>query len=41
LGEDEIDDTNSPYPLVLRTVLTDYEGNALTEEVRVPFRTGL
>jgi hypothetical protein len=32
---------NSPYTLVLRTVLTDYEGNALTEEVRVPFRTGL
>lgn len=29
------------YILVLRTSLTDYEGNALLEEVRVPFRTGL
>jgi len=32
---------NSSYTLVLRTILTDYEGNALTEEVRIPFRTGL
>jgi len=32
---------NASYTLVLRTILTDYEGNALTEEVRVPFRTGL
>jgi hypothetical protein len=32
---------NASYTLVLRTVLTDYEGNALVEEVRVPFRTGL
>lgn len=31
---------NASYTLVLRTVLTDYEGNALLEEVRVPFRTG-
>jgi Bacterial Ig-like domain len=31
---------NASYTLVLRTVLTDYEGNALAEEVRVPFRTG-
>lgn len=31
---------NTSYTLVLRTILTDYEGNALTEEVRVPFRTG-
>jgi hypothetical protein len=31
---------NSSFTLVLRTILTDYEGNALTEEVRVPFRTG-
>ena len=31
---------NSTYTLVLRTILTDYEGNALTEEVRVPFSTG-
>jgi hypothetical protein len=31
---------NSSYTLVLRTVLTDYEGNTLPEEVRVPFRTG-
>jgi hypothetical protein len=30
---------NSSYTLVLRTILTDYEGNALLEEVRVPFRT--
>jgi hypothetical protein len=30
---------NTSYTLVLRTALTDYEGNALTEEVRVPFRT--
>jgi hypothetical protein len=28
------------YTLVLRMSLTDYEGNALLEEVRVPFRTG-
>jgi len=28
------------YTLVLRTSLTDYEGNALVDEVRVPFRTG-
>ncbi len=28
------------YTLVLRTSLTDYEGNALRDEVRVPFRTG-
>lgn len=27
------------YTLVLRTSLTDYEGNALRQEVRVPFRT--
>ena len=27
--------------LVLRTLLTDYEGNPLPEEVRVLFRTGL
>ncbi|MBN1203465.1 MAG: Ig-like domain-containing protein [Myxococcaceae bacterium] len=32
---------NTSYTLVLRTILTDYEGNALTEEVRIPFRTGL
>jgi hypothetical protein len=32
---------NSSYTLVLRTVLTDYEGNPLTEEVRVPFSTSL
>jgi hypothetical protein len=31
---------NTTYTLVLRTVLTDYEGNALPEEVRVLFRTG-
>ena len=31
---------NSAFTLVLRTGLTDYEGNALVEEVRVPFRTG-
>lgn len=31
---------NTSFTLVLRTILTDYEGNALTEEVRVPFRTG-
>lgn len=31
---------NSSYTLVLRTILTDYEGNALPEEVRVPFSTG-
>ncbi|MFL5349871.1 MAG: Ig-like domain-containing protein [Hyalangium sp.] len=31
---------NSAFTLVLRTSLTDYEGNALVEEVRVPFRTG-
>jgi hypothetical protein len=30
---------NTSYTLVLRTILTDYEGNALTEEVRVPFLT--
>ncbi|HVG58383.1 MAG TPA: Ig-like domain-containing protein [Hyalangium sp.] len=30
---------NSSYTLVLRTILTDYEGNALPEEVRVPFST--
>ena len=28
------------YTLVLRTSLTDFEGNALLDEVRVPFRTG-
>ena len=28
------------YTLVLRTSLTDFEGNALVDEVRVPFRTG-
>jgi hypothetical protein len=33
-------DANTSYTLVLRTSLTDYEGNALREEVRVPFRTG-
>jgi hypothetical protein len=27
------------YTLVLRTSLTDFEGNPLTQEVRVPFRT--
>ncbi|WNG36317.1 hypothetical protein F0U61_23560 [Archangium violaceum] len=27
------------YTLVLRTSLTDYEGNPLAQEVRVPFRT--
>ncbi len=27
------------YTLVLRTSLLDYEGNALQQEVRVPFRT--
>ncbi|WP_044191609.1 Ig-like domain-containing protein [Hyalangium minutum] len=32
---------NASFTLVLRTILSDYEGNALTEEVRVPFRTGL
>lgn len=32
---------NSPFTLVLRPSLTDYEGNALPEEVRIPFRTGL
>jgi hypothetical protein len=31
---------NSSYTLVLRTSLTDYEGNALPEEVQVPFNTG-
>jgi hypothetical protein len=31
---------NTSYTLVLRTLLTDYEGNALPEEVRVPFSTG-
>jgi hypothetical protein len=31
---------NSLFTLVLRTSLTDYEGNPLVEEVRVPFRTG-
>ena len=31
---------NAGFTLVLRTVLTDYEGNALAEEVRIPFRTG-
>jgi Bacterial Ig-like domain len=31
---------NAALTLVLRTSLTDYEGNALVEEVRVPFRTG-
>ncbi len=30
---------STSYTLVLRTILTDYEGNALTEEVRVPFLT--
>lgn len=30
---------NAAYTLVLRTSLTDYEGNALVQEVRVPFRT--
>ena len=29
----------SAYTLVLRTSLTDVEGNALGQEVRVPFRT--
>jgi hypothetical protein len=32
-------EANTSYTLVLRTVLTDYEGNPLTEEVRVPFST--
>jgi hypothetical protein len=32
---------NTSFTLVLRTILTDYEGNALREEVRIPFRTGL
>lgn len=31
---------NALLTLVLRTSLTDYEGNAVVEEVRVPFRTG-
>jgi hypothetical protein len=31
---------NTTYTLVLRTLLTDYEGNPLPEEVRVLFRTG-
>jgi hypothetical protein len=31
---------NSLFTLVLRTSLTDYEGNELIEEVRVPFSTG-
>lgn len=31
---------NASFTLVLRTILSDYEGNTLTEEVRVPFRTG-
>ncbi|MDY7230692.1 Ig-like domain-containing protein [Hyalangium rubrum] len=31
--------SNTSYTLVLRTSLTDYEGNALVEEVRVPFRS--
>lgn len=31
---------NTPYTLVLRESLTDYEGNPLPEEVRVSFRTG-
>jgi hypothetical protein len=31
---------NASFTLVLRTILTDYEGNALSEEVRVPFTTG-
>jgi len=30
---------NTTYTLVLRTLLTDYEGNPLPEEVRVLFRT--
>ena len=30
---------NTTYTLVLRTLLTDYEGNALPEEVRILFRT--
>lgn len=31
---------NASYTLVLRTILSDYEGNPLPEEVRVLFRTG-
>ncbi len=31
---------NAQYTLILRTLLTDTEGNALAEEIRVPFRTG-
>jgi hypothetical protein len=31
---------NASHTLVLRTILTDYEGNPLIEEVRIPFRTG-
>jgi hypothetical protein len=30
---------DTPYTLVLRTLLTDSQGNALTQELRVPFRT--
>ncbi|MET0401257.1 MAG: Ig-like domain-containing protein [Cystobacter sp.] len=30
---------NTAYTLVLRTLLTDSQGNALAREVRVPFRT--
>lgn len=31
---------NSSYLLVVRTSTTDYEGNPLANEVRIPFRTG-
>jgi len=33
-------ETGTSYVLVLRTLLTDTEGNPLAEEVRVPFTTG-
>lgn len=31
----------TPYELVLNTLLTDTEGNALAQELRVPFTSGL
>ncbi|WP_224362268.1 Ig-like domain-containing protein [Hyalangium versicolor] len=39
-AESESFTPNASFTLVLRTILTDYEGNPLVEEVRVPFRTG-
>ena len=37
LGGNQPFQVNSTYTLVLRTLLTDVQGNALTDEVRVPF----